>query len=130
MEVFFSGYSALSPYIPVFLFILVTVAFGIVTLLVAKLVRPNRPYPEKLSPYECGVPPLMEARERFFIRFYIIAILFVLFDVEAAFLYPWAVLYGKIGLYGFIEMMIFIAILLVGYVYAWRKGALDWVKEG
>jgi len=72
----------------------------------------------------------MDARERFFIRFYIIAILFVLFDVEAAFLYPWAVLYGKIGLYGFMEMMIFIGILLVGYVYAWRKGALDWVKEG
>lgn len=129
MGVFFRSYSNLNPYVPVIIFLVVALAFGFVSLLMTRLLRPNRPYAEKLAPYECGNPPLMDARGRFFIRFYLIAILFVLFDVEAVFLYPWAVLYGKIGLYGFIEMMIFIAILLVGYLYAWRKGALEWVKE-
>ena len=80
----------------------------------------------KNSPYECGMPPLMEAHERFSIRFYLLGILFLLFDVEALFLFPWAVRYDALGLFGFIEMMLFIAILLVGYFYAWRKGALEW----
>jgi NADH-quinone oxidoreductase subunit A len=124
---FFSDYTVIHPYIPIFIFILVVAAFGIGTLLLAYLIRPNRPNTEKLSPYECGIPPLTRAGEQFSIRFYIVAILFLLFDVEAVFLFPWAVVYGRLGLFGFVEMMLFILILLVGYVYAWRKGALKWV---
>lgn len=127
LDRFFGDYTAIHPYIPIFIFFLVAAAFGVGTLLLAYLVRPNRPDTEKLSPYECGIPPLMRAGEQFSIRFYIIAILFLLFDVESVFLFPWAVVYDRIGLYGFIEMMLFIGILLVGYIYAWRKGALKWV---
>lgn len=119
-------YSTIHSYLPIFIFLIIAFAFAAGTLAVAFLVRPHRPDPEKLSPYECGVPPLMGARERFSVRFFIVAMLFLIFDVEAVFLYPWAVVYKRIGLYGFVEMMLFIAILLVGYVYAWRKGALEW----
>ena len=122
----FREYQAIGNYVPVFIFVLVAIAFGVGMLMMTRAVRPHRPDPEKLSPYECGIPPLMSARERFSIRFYVIAMLFLLFDVEAIFLYPWAVVYRKIGLYGFVEMMLFILILLVGYIYAWRKGALEW----
>jgi len=90
------------------------------------LVRPDKPDPEKLFPYECGIPPLMSVNERIPIRFFIIVMLFLLFDVEAVFMYPWAVVYERIGWWGFIEMFLFIVILLVGYVYAWAKGALEW----
>ncbi len=124
---FFSDYTAIHPFIPVFIFLLVVAAFGVGTLLIAALIRPNRPDPEKLSPYECGIPPLVRAGEHFSIRFYIVAILFLLFDVEGVFLFPWAVVYSRIGLFGFIEMMLFLLILLVGYIYAWKKGALEWV---
>lgn len=123
---FFRDYQSINSYVPIFIFTLVAFGFAGVTLVVALLVRPNRPDPEKLSPYECGIPPLMEANERFSIRFYLMGILFLLFDVEAVFLFPWAVQYDFLGLFGFIEMMLFIAILLVGYFYAWRKGALEW----
>jgi NADH-quinone oxidoreductase subunit A len=124
---FFSDYTSIHPFIPVFIFFLVVAAFGVGTLLISALIRPNRPDPEKLSPYECGIPPLVKAGEHFSIRFYIIAILFLLFDVEGVFLFPWAVAFERIGLYGFVSMMLFILILLVGYVYAWKKGALEWV---
>ncbi len=123
---FFRDYQAINAYVPIFIFALVAIGFAGGTLLVALLVRPNRPDPEKLSPYECGMPPLMEAHERFSIRFYLLGILFLLFDVEVVFLFPWAVRYEALGLFGFVEMMLFIAILLVGYFYAWRKGALEW----
>jgi NADH-quinone oxidoreductase subunit A len=124
---FLKEYTAIHPYWPVFMFLLIGTGFGIVTLIFACLVRPSKPDPEKLSTYECGMPLFMGASEkRFSIRFYIIAILFLLFDIEAVFLYPWAVVYKKIGLFGFVEMMLFIIILLVGYLYAWRKGALEW----
>lgn len=122
----FQEYQAIGNYVPVFVFLLVALAFGLGLLFAGWAVRPEEPDSEKLSPYECGIPPLMGARERFSIRFYIIAMLFLLFDVEAVFMYPWAVVYRKIGLYGFIEMMLFILILLVGYVYAWKKRALEW----
>ncbi len=105
---------------------MVAVGFGLGTLLVGALFRPRRPYPEKLKPYESGVEPVGEPRVRFSVRFYVIAMLFVVFDVEAVFLYPWAVVFDKIGLYAFVEMMIFIFILLVGYIYAWRKDAFKW----
>ncbi|GAB4390053.1 MAG: NADH-quinone oxidoreductase subunit A [Thermodesulfovibrionales bacterium] len=101
-------------------------AFGLGALIVGSIFRPRRPYPEKLTPYESGNPPVGEPRYRFSVKFYIIAMLFVVFDVEAVFLYPWAVVFDKIGLYAFIEMIIFIAILLVGYVYAWKKEAFNW----
>lgn len=113
-------------YLPVFIFMVIASAFGLGALLVGSIFRPRRPYPEKLMPYESGNPPVGEPRYRFSIKFYIIAMLFVVFDVETVFLYPWAVVFDKIGLYAFIEMMIFIAILLVGYAYAWKKEAFKW----
>jgi NADH-quinone oxidoreductase subunit A len=113
-------------YLPIIFFILVGGAFGIVTLLFGALVRPSRPNPEKLAPYECGNPPFTDSGHRVFVRYYMLAVLFVLFDLELVFLYPWAVVYKKIGLYALIEMVLFILILLVGYAYAWKKGALEW----
>ena len=88
--------------------------------------RLRRPYPEKLMPYESGITPIGEPRFRFSIQYYVIAMLFVVFDVEAIFLYPWAIVFNKIGLFAFVEMMIFISILLVGYIYAWKKEAFTW----
>ncbi len=123
---FFREYQWINGYVPVFIFTLVAFGFAAGTLLVALVVRPNRPDPEKNSPYECGMPPLMESNEQFSIRFYLLGILFLLFDVEAVFLFPWAVQYDALGLFGFVEMMLFIAILLVGYFYALRKGAFEW----
>ena len=113
-------------YLPILVFILFSIAFAMGMLLVSYFVMPRRRYAEKLMPYESGNPPVGEPRYRFSIHFYIVAMLFVVFDVEAVFLYPWAVVFDKIGLYAFVEMMIFIAILLVGYVYAWKKDAFTW----
>ncbi|MGO9015317.1 MAG: NADH-quinone oxidoreductase subunit A [Dissulfurispiraceae bacterium] len=113
-------------YFPVLIFMIIAFLFGIVVLLIGQLFRLKRPYPEKLMAYESGNPPIGEARQRFNVRFYIIAMLFVIFDVEAVFLYPWALVYDKIGLYALIEMMLFIAVLLIGYVYAWKKEAFEW----
>ncbi|MBI4654524.1 MAG: NADH-quinone oxidoreductase subunit A [Nitrospirae bacterium] len=113
-------------YLPVLIILIAATLIGLAPLLIGIILRPRRPYPAKLSPYESGIPPVGEPRERFSVKFYIIAMLFVVFDVEAVFLYPWAVAYDKIGLYSFIEMMIFIYILLVGYIYAWGKGAIEW----
>jgi len=104
----------------------IAAAFGLGTLLVGSLFRPRRSYAEKLTPYESGNPPVGEPRIRFSVKFYIIAMLFVVFDVEVVFLYPWAVVFDKLGLFAFVEMMLFIAILLVGYVYAWKKDAFTW----
>ncbi|HEY3347674.1 MAG TPA: NADH-quinone oxidoreductase subunit A [Nitrospirota bacterium] len=113
-------------YWPVVVYILAALGVGALFLLFCRLVRPNRPDPSKLSPYECGCPPVGSARERFSVHFFIIAMLFVLFDLEAVFMYPWAIMYDALGLCGFLEMLVFIAILLVGYFYAWKKGALEW----
>lgn len=113
-------------YLPVLIFFLVAGAFGFVSLLLGRLVRPQAAYREKLLPYECGAPPVSDARQPFPMRYYIIAMLFVLFDIEAVFMYPWAVVFNEIGIYGLVEMVLFILILLVGYVYAWGKGALEW----
>lgn len=113
-------------YLPVLIFMMVAVAFGLVSLLLSGIVKLRRPYPEKLMPYESGNIPVGEPRQRFSVKFYIIAMLFVVFDVEAVFLYPWAIVFDKIGLYAFIEMVIFIVILLVGYIYAWKKEAFTW----
>jgi NADH-quinone oxidoreductase subunit A len=113
-------------YLPVLIFLVIALGFGLGSLLFGYLVRPRRPYDEKLSTYESGMVPEGEPRQKFSVKYYIIAILFVVFDVEAVFLYPWAVSFDKLGLYAFVEMMLFILVLAVGYVYAWRKDAFVW----
>ncbi len=113
-------------FLPVVVFLLLGTVVGVGMLVFSRILRPRNPYPEKLITYESGITPFMDAHQKFTIRYYIIAMLFLIFDIEAVFLYPWAVAYNAIGLYGFVEMVIFIAILLVGYVYAWKKGALVW----
>jgi NADH-quinone oxidoreductase subunit A len=116
----------LTRFFPIFLFIFVGLTFGVVTLVVSYFLQPRYPEPEKLSAYECGSEPFSDARMPFPVRYYILAMLFVIFDIEVIFLYPWAVAFTKIGMIGLIEMLIFIALFLVAYVYAWRKGALEW----
>ena len=113
-------------YLPVFIFIVVSLLFGVGTLLISYFVQVRVDDEEKLSPYECGSEPISDARIPFPARYYIIAMLFVIFDVEVAFLYPWAVVFDKIGLFGLVEMVIFIALFLIAYVYAWKKGGLEW----
>ncbi|HEC98126.1 MAG TPA: NADH-quinone oxidoreductase subunit A [Nitrospirae bacterium] len=115
-----------SNYLPVLIFLVISLAFGLGALIMGSMFRLKRPYKEKLMPYESGMTPFGEPRYRFSIKFYVIAMLFVVFDVEVIFLYPWAIVFGKLGLFAFIEMIIFIFVLLVGYVYAWRKEAFTW----
>jgi len=116
----------LTKYFPIFLFIFVGLILGMLTLLVSYFVQPRYPEPEKLSTYECGSEPFSDARMPFPVRYYIFAMLFVIFDIEVIFLYPWAVVFTKIGIVGLVEMLIFIGLFVVAYVYAWRKGALEW----
>ena len=116
----------LEQYFPILLFIVVGLALGGVLLTVGSIVSPNRPDPEKLSPYECGFEAFEDARMKFDVRYYLVAILFILFDLEIAFLFPWAVALKEIGPAGFWAMMLFLAILVVGFAYEWKKGALDW----
>ncbi len=113
-------------YAPVLIFMLVVLGFGVVTLLLGVVFRPSRPYKAKLAPYESGSPLFSDARVQFPIRYYIIAMLFVIFDIEVVFLFPWAVAFRDLGLVGLVEMGLFILILVVGYWYAWMKGALEW----
>src|SRR4029077_9016329 len=117
-------------YVPIFIFIVIVGSLLPITLLLAKLVRPSNPSKTKLMPYECGIDPIDNARGCYTVRYYIIAILFVVFDVETIFLFPWAVKFKAFGLFGLLEMLIFLAILIVGYIWVWRKGALEWVKPG
>ena len=117
----------LDAYIPIFLFVLVAIGFAIFTLIVSGLVHPKKYNRVKLEPYECGIEPLTDARDRYSVRYYLVAMLFVIFDVETVFMFPWAVIMDELALFGLIEMMVFLCILLFGYAYAWRKGALDWV---
>lgn len=114
-------------YVPIFLFLVIAILFPIVVLGAAKLIRPSAPSSTKLEAYECGIRAASDSRGRYTVRFYIVAILFVIFDVEAVFLYPWAVRYQRLGWFGVAEVAVFLAILLVGYIWAWRKGALEWV---
>src|SRR5262245_37778262 len=113
--------------IPIFIFIAVIAVAIPLPLILAKLVRPDNPSKTKLMPYECGIDPVDSARGRYTVRFYIVAILFVVFDVETIFLFPWAVKFKALGLFGLLEMLIFLAILAAGYVWIWKKGALEWV---
>jgi len=113
-------------YAPIFIFILIALAMGVLPLLLTVFVATQKPDAEKLSPYECGFEAFEDARMQFDVRFYLLAILFVVFDLETAFMFPWAVVLKDIGVFGFVEMMLFLVVLLVGYVYAWKKGALQW----
>ncbi len=116
----------LNEYLPVILFILVGIAVGVVPQVLGFLLGPSRPDAAKNSPYECGFEAFEDARMKFDVRYYLVAILFILFDLEIAFLFPWAVALHDIGTSGFLAMMLFLAILVVGFVYEWKKGALDW----
>jgi NADH-quinone oxidoreductase subunit A len=116
----------LSRYFPILLFIAIALVFGVVTLVLSYLVQPKYPEAEKLSAYECGSEPFSDARMPFPVRYYIFAMLFVIFDIEVIFLYPWALVFKQIGMIGLVEMLIFIGLFIVAYVYAWKKGALEW----
>jgi NADH-quinone oxidoreductase subunit A len=118
----------LQDYFPILVYLILVVAVAGAILGLSAWVGVHRPSREKLSPYECGVSPVGDARERFSVSFYLVGMLFILFDVEAVFLYPWAVVYRSLKWLGFLEMLIYIAILLAGYVYIWKKGALDWSR--
>jgi NADH-quinone oxidoreductase subunit A len=116
----------LEAYYPILLFILIGLAVGGGAMLVGRIMGPNRPDSQKLSPYECGFEAFEDARMKFDVRYYLVAILFILFDLEIAFLFPWAIAYKTIGPVGFWAMMVFLAVLVVGFIYEWTKGALDW----
>jgi NADH-quinone oxidoreductase subunit A len=116
----------LEQYFPILLFILIGAGLGFLLLTIGRFVSPNHPNPEKLSPYECGFEAFEDARMKFDVRYYLIAILFILFDLEIAFLFPWAVVLPDIGAFGFWSMMIFLAVLVIGFAYEWKKGALEW----
>jgi NADH-quinone oxidoreductase subunit A len=118
--------SYLRPYLPVGIYALVLLATGAAMLGLSQVLGPRRPSAEKITTYECGVPLLSGARQKFSVRFYRIAILFVLFDIEAVFLLPWAIHYRKLGFFAVAEMLVFLGVLVLGYVYAWRRGGLDW----
>ncbi len=112
--------------LPILALFTVAVMFATGSVVFSRLIGQKKPSAVKLAPYECGMPLIGTARERFDIKFYIIAMLFIVFDIEVAFLYPWAVMFKKLGVFGFVEMGVFVFILLVGYVYVWKKGALEW----
>ena len=116
----------LEGYFPVLMFIAVGIVLGVVLLTVGRVLSPNRPDPKKLSPYECGFEAFEDARMKFDVRYYLVAILFILFDLEIAFLFPWAVVLPEIGFFGYAARMLFLAILVVGFVYEWKKGAREW----
>jgi NADH-quinone oxidoreductase subunit A len=113
-------------YIPIGLFVAVALGFALFTLIFSKLLHAERYNKVKLEPYECGIEPATDARDRYSIRYYLVAMLFVIFDVETVFMFPWAVIMDRLALFGLIEMLVFLFILIVGYFYAWRKGALEW----
>jgi NADH-quinone oxidoreductase subunit A len=116
----------LEQYIPIGVMILLGVAAGLAFTSVGRFLGPRRPTDEKLSTYESGMEPVRTARERFSVKFYLVAMLFIIFDIEIVFMYPWAVKFRELGTFGFVEMLVFIGILLVGYVYILKKGALRW----
>jgi NADH-quinone oxidoreductase subunit A len=116
----------LEPYFPVLMFIVVGLVVGGALLTVGRLVAPHKPDAKKNSPYECGFEAFEDARMKFDVRYYLVAILFILFDLEIAFLFPWAVVIPEVGFFGYAAMMVFLAILIVGFVYEWKKGALEW----
>jgi len=116
----------LENYLPILLFIVVGLGLGAVMILVGAVLGPHRPDSQKLSPYECGFEAFEDSRMKFDVRYYLVAILFIIFDLEIAFLFPWAVVLDQIGMFGFLAMMLFLGVLVVGFIYEWKKGALEW----
>ena len=116
----------LAEYLPILIFLAVAVVMAVVVILIPKIVAPKNSFASKTSPYECGFDPFSEARSKFDIRFYLVAILFIIFDLEIAFLFPWAISLGSIGIFGFASMMLFLFVLTIGFIYEWNKGALEW----
>ncbi len=118
--------SLLREYFPILVFIGVAVGLSVVIVIASLVAARQKPDAEKLSPYECGFPPFADARSKFDVRFYLVSILFIIFDLEVAFLFPWAVSLGHIGVFGFWSMVVFLGVLTVGFIYEWKKGALEW----
>ncbi|CAJ2376118.1 MAG: NADH-quinone oxidoreductase subunit A [Gammaproteobacteria bacterium] len=116
----------LANYFPILLFLAVGAGAGAIAIAVGRVLAPSKPYHDKLTPYECGFEAFEDSRMKFDVRYYLVAILFIIFDLEIAFLFPWAVAFGDIGVFGFWAMMVFLAVLVVGFAYEWKKGALDW----
>ncbi len=116
----------LANYLPILLFIVIGVIVGVVAISAGKVLAPNNPDAQKLSPYECGFEAFEDSRMKFDVRYYLVAILFIIFDLEIAFLFPWAIVLDEIGLFGFWAMMLFLGILIIGFIYEWKKGALEW----
>ncbi|WP_455205407.1 NADH-quinone oxidoreductase subunit A [Kaarinaea lacus] len=116
----------LENYLPVLVFLIIGLAMGVVPIAIGYLLGPTKPYAEKLSPYECGFEAFEDSRMKFDVRFYLVAILFIIFDLEIAFLFPWAVVLEEIGMFGFVAMAVFLGILVIGFIYEWKKGALEW----
>ena len=126
MARFLAGVNFADPYFPVLVLLVIALAMSVGFVLLSQALGPKRYDQIKFSVYECGVDPLTPASVRVSVKFYLLAILFILFDLETTFLYPWAVLFRSLGLFGFLEMAVFVGILLVGLIYAWKKGALEW----
>lgn len=116
----------LENYIPILIFVIMGIVFGVAPIVAGKLLAPYRPDSEKLSPYECGFEAFEDSRMKFDVRFYLVAILFIIFDLEIAFLFPWAIVLEDIGMFGFLAMTVFLGILVIGFIYEWKKGALEW----
>ncbi len=116
----------LSEYLPILVFLILATGIALVSMLIPVVVAPKKKYDEKTSAYECGFEAFDDARSKFDVRFYLVAILFIVFDLEVAFLFPWVMAFGDIGLFGFFSMMLFLFVLTVGFIYEWRKGALEW----
>lgn len=116
----------LREYFPILIFLLISLGLSFVIIILPKILAKNLPDKEKLSQYECGFEPFADARHKFDVRFYLVAILFIIFDLEIIFLFPWAITLGKIGVVGFWSMMFFLAVLTIGFIYEWKKGALEW----
>jgi len=116
----------LENYLPILIFIAVGLTIGVLPIALGWLLAPNRPDSEKLSPYECGFDAFEDSRMKFDVRYYLVAILFIIFDLEIAFLFPWAVALNEVGMTGFLAMMVFLGVLVVGFIYEWKKGALEW----
>ena len=116
----------LENYLPILIFLLVTAVMGSVFIILGKLLGPSRPDAEKNSPYECGFEAFEDSRMKFDVRYYLVAILFIIFDLEIAFMFPWAVVLDQIGVFGLLAMAVFLAVLVIGFIYEWKKGALEW----
>jgi NADH-quinone oxidoreductase subunit A len=116
-------------WLSIVLMIALGAGFALISVVLSNVLGPRKPSPAKLAPYECGMPPVGDARERMSVKFYLVAMIFLLFDIEVAFLYPWAMALRDLGWPGFVQVVLFMLLLLAGYVYVWRKGALDWGNE-